>query len=117
MRIFISWSGEQSLHLGKVLHGWLPNVIQEVEPFLSVEDIKKGARWPIELATRLQDCNLGIVCATAQSIRAPWVIYEAGAISKLLDESSLISILYGIEPGDLLHHPLLEIDCNGFGWS
>lgn len=106
MRVFISWSGDKSLHLARLLHMWLPNVIQDVEPFLSEEDIKKGARWSSELANKLRDCNFGIVCATPQSIASPWVLYEAGAISKILDESSLVSILFGVNPADLLHHPL-----------
>ena len=106
MKIFISWSGAKSLHLAKIVHSWLPNVIQNVEPFLSEEDIKKGARWSSELAGKLEECNFGLVCATQESIRSPWVMYEAGAVSKILDESALVSILFDVEPGDLLHHPL-----------
>ncbi|MEQ1717557.1 MAG: toll/interleukin-1 receptor domain-containing protein [Hyphomicrobium sp.] len=106
MKLFISWSGEKSLHLAKILHQWVPNVIQSVEPFLSEEDIKKGTRWAEELAEKLEQSTFGIVCATHQSISSPWVLYEAGAISKIIDSSGLVSLLFGLEPGDLLHHPL-----------
>lgn len=85
MRVFISWSGELSQSIAKELSEWLPSIIQSVEVFYSPEDIKKGENWDSRLTNELQNSKYGIVCLTQENVSAPWIHFEAGALSKTLD--------------------------------
>lgn len=95
MRIFISWSGESSRRAAVVLRDWLPDIFQGIEAFVSSEDIRKGKRWAAEIAAQLDSCNFGIVCLTPENTAAPWVLFEAGALSKSIKEASLYTLLLG----------------------
>jgi hypothetical protein len=44
MKVFISWSGSRSKQIAKILHDWLPIVLQNIEAFMSTEEIEKGMR-------------------------------------------------------------------------
>ncbi|EMM7467636.1 TIR domain-containing protein [Klebsiella pneumoniae] len=73
MNVFISWSGDTSHRVAKVLRDWIPSVIQAVEPYVSSEDIDKGTRWSSDIATELDKSSYGIICLTKQNIHAPWI--------------------------------------------
>lgn len=85
MKVFISWSGKLSELVAKELSEWLPSIIQSVEVFYSPEDIQKGENWDSRLTKELEECKYGIVCLTKENVSAPWVHFEAGALSKSLD--------------------------------
>jgi predicted nucleotide-binding protein len=82
MKVFISWSGTLSHRVATLLRDWLPNVLQAVEPWLSSEDIAPGERWSNEIWAALEAVEVGIICLTAENVRSPWLLFEAGAISK-----------------------------------
>ena len=54
------------------LNGWLPNVIQEVEPFFSPK-IEKGARSIAEINSKLEDTHFGIICLTPDNRTKPCI--------------------------------------------
>jgi hypothetical protein len=107
MKVFLSWSGARSRAIAEALREWIPNVIQAVQPFMSAEDIDKGLRWSSEVAIELEQTGFGIICLTPENLEAPWILFEAGALSKLLDKSFVCPFLFGLEPTDV-NGPLIQ---------
>ena len=110
VKIFISWSGPRSHHIAQALYNWIPRVIQDVKLWISSEDINKGAQWRSELFNELEGTNVGIFCLTPENLKSPWLLFEAGAISKALKESSVCTYLYDLEPTDV-KEPLSSFQC------
>lgn len=110
MKVFISWSGATGKGFAKVLHAWLPNVLQAIKPFFSPDDISKGARWGSEVGSELEASQVGIVVVTRESQAAPWMMFEAGALSKNVGRAKVVPILLDLEPGDL-RGPLMQFQC------
>jgi len=100
MNIFISWSGTRSRALAEVLHGWLQRVLG-IKPFMSSEDIEKGKRWSDIITRSLEDHDVGIICVTPENTKSPWLLFEAGAISKNRENSRTIPLLLGLSPNEL----------------
>ena len=101
MEVFISWSGTRSERVAEALRGWLPGVIQSVNPFMSESDIDKGSRWVSELAIHLDNAQFGLICLTEENLRAPWLLFEAGALSKSLENARVVPYLYGFSQAQL----------------
>ena len=87
MKVFIGWSGAVSRQVAELLRDWLPKVIQVLEPWMSEQDIGKGARWSAEVAHNLQEARVGILCITPENLQSTWIHFEAGALSKVVGES------------------------------
>jgi len=102
MKVFISWSGELSHKIALLLKEWLQDVIQSIEPYVSYEDIDKGARWFTDISINLEDSDFGIICLTPENLNAPWILFEAGALSKSIDRSSVCPFLIGFSPTDVV---------------
>jgi TIR domain-containing protein len=101
MKVFISWSGTGSQMVAEALRDWLPNVIQALNPWMSANDVEKGARWRTDIAVELEQSSIGIICLTPENLNAPWILFEAGALSKLHQNAYICTYLYGLEPSDL----------------
>jgi len=100
--VFISWSGERSRRAAKALWDWLPTVVQAAKPWMSEIDIDKGSRWFHEIAKALEGARIGISCLTAENLQAPWMLFEAGALSKTIDRTRLCTYLLGtLRPQDV----------------
>lgn len=101
MQVFLSWSGDRSRELANALRDYLPLVIQSVTPWFSADDIDKGSRWLADLTSQLQKQSVAIVCITPECVNSPWLLFEAGALSKTLDVSWVCPVLLDIEPSDI----------------
>ncbi len=102
MKVFISWSGPTSHELALLLKDWLSSVIQQVEPFVSSEDIQKGARWFEVIGGHLEETHFGILCLTPDNLAAPWVLFEAGAMAKKLDQAHVAPVLLNVTNAQLV---------------
>lgn len=115
MDIFLSWHGSSSHALAGILREWLQTVLPYTRPWLSSEDIGKGTPWDPELAKRLEATSHAIVCVTTSRVaRAPWVNFEAGAVSKYVDHAHVSPLLVGVSPEDLGGLPLSRFQCTRF---
>lgn len=104
MKVFISWSGEISGKIARILRDWLPYVLPNIQPYVSAEDIEKGTRWSGEISRELDAANFGILCITKDNISSPWLNFEAGALSKTVDSRSpnkVCPFLFGLDPKDI----------------
>jgi hypothetical protein len=101
MRVFISWSGERSKAIAEELRDWLPTIVQSIEPFISTQDVPVGGRGLNMLASELQDCSFGILCLTQENKQGPWIHFEAGALSKVIEASRVVPLLLDLKISDL----------------
>jgi len=76
MKIFISWSGDQSRAVTEALWKLLPDIIQFVEPWVSGRSITAGARWTPEM-------------------------FEAGVLAKTLEDAVVVPYLINMEPPEV----------------
>jgi TIR domain len=113
LKIFLSWSGDLSRELAEALRDWLPAVLQSVKPFFTPNDIEKGARWGKDISQELQASSYGVFCLTKENLTKPWIMFEAGALSKSIDTSRVCPVLFGVDNADL-EGPLVQFQAAPF---
>jgi hypothetical protein len=96
MKVFISWSGQRSKLIAEALREWLPLVIQSLQPWMSAADIDKGAKWSTEISRELEQADFGVSCVTPENLNEPWLLFEAGALSKK-DGARVCTYLWELE--------------------
>jgi hypothetical protein len=114
MKVFISWSGSRSKKVALIFRDWLPSVIQSLEPFVSSEDIDKGSRWNTEIAQELKESTFGIICVTKDNLSAPWLNFEAGALSKTIENNFVAPFLFDVKPSELKGLPISQFQATSF---
>ena len=96
------------------LHGWLPSVIQLLKPYISSEDIAKGTRGMAAISEGLENSSFGIICLTKDNIHAPWLNFEAGALSKSVERSRVAPFLFGVDVLEIREGPLFQFQASRF---
>jgi hypothetical protein len=99
MKVFISWSEERSKKMAEFFFEWLPQVIQAIEPWIS-KDIAKGARSTPEISLELEKSKIGIICLTPENLDNKWILFEAGALSKI-NATKVCTFLLDLTPSDI----------------
>jgi hypothetical protein len=110
MKVFISWSGELSKKVAELISIWLPDTLQGIKTWISSEDIDKGAIWFNEIAGTLSETNFGIICLTSDNINNPWILFEAGALSKGLSKNKVCPLLVNLSATNL-KPPISQFNC------
>ena len=113
MKVFISWSGEPSKKIAEAFRQWIPGVIQAAKPYYTPDDITKGTRWSTEIAKELDASKVGIICLTRNNLNSPWIMFEAGALSKNLEKSKVCPLLFDLEPSEI-EGPLIQFQAAKF---
>ena len=80
---------------------------------MSSEDIDKGSRWSTTISAELEKTNFGILCLTPENVNAPWISFEAGALAKVIDQSNVAPLLFGLQPSDV-QGPLAQFQVTKF---
>lgn len=101
MKVFISWSGERSKIVALAWERLLKDVLQHCIPFMSKSGIEPGETWFNVLAKELQDTHFGIFCLTPENRHAPWILFEAGAVSKHVDKARICPYLFDMQTTDV----------------
>lgn len=112
-KVFISWSGDLSRLLAEEIRVWLPGVLQFVKPYFTPDDVEKGTSWSSSISSELSSSNVGILCLTKDNIENPWILFEAGALSKNFDKSRVCTILFNLDTSDLVG-PLISFQATRF---
>jgi len=100
MKIYIGWSGTRSKQVGKIFNEMLPFFNHESEPFFSPE-MGKGIQWLSTITEELRDSAIGIFCLTRENLNAPWILFEAGALSKGLQKNNVCTFLLDLKTSDI----------------
>ncbi|MEV6744250.1 TIR domain-containing protein [Streptomyces sp. NPDC051080] len=101
MKVFLSWSGERSRQVAEALRYWLPDVIQEIDPWVSSQDIAKGGRGIDEITHELAATDFGIICVTPENEASRWINFEAGSLAKKFEIAHVAPFLIDMKIADL----------------
>jgi hypothetical protein len=75
---------------------------------MSEADIGAGKRWSPAIAKALADSKVGIFCVTPENQHSPWLLFEAGAVAKTIEDTIVCPYLIDMAPADLEKGPLTE---------
>lgn len=74
------------------LSDWLPQVINQVEPWMSANSIESGKPSIAQITEALETTNFGIICVTPENQHETWLNFEAGALAKAVKSASASAI-------------------------
>lgn len=109
MKIFISWSGERSKAVAEILCEWIQLVLQSSKPWISSNGIERGALWFNNIMDELADTKIGVFCLTRENKDRPWILFEAGAVTKGQDVARVCTLLIDL-PSTELEPPLSQFN-------
>lgn len=107
--VFFSWSGNKSKEIALKFKELFGSVFTpSIKSFMSMKDIGAGKRSIDELFNALERCNYGVSFVDTENAKEPWIQFEAGALSKLIDVSQVMVLILDDNMQSLEHTPLNE---------
>jgi adenine/guanine phosphoribosyltransferase-like PRPP-binding protein len=104
-KVFISWSQSPSKEIASSLKNWLRTLMDDVNVWVSSEDIHLGQDWRKTLRDALETSNYAVLCVTPQNVDSPWIAMETGAIAMKSEQGFFaVPVLFGLEERDLPSH-------------
>ncbi len=113
MKVFISWSGERSHAVAMALHDELQCLMNEVEPYISSEDIEKGTAWFPQISDNLANSDFGIICLTPENAESRWVHFESGALACKFSNKKVAPLLIDLKEAEI-RPPLSQLNYTSF---
>ena len=104
--IFISWSTDPARKIAELLKDLLEKIFcvnPDILFFVSSSEdggIDVGARFRNIIDDNLQKSNYGILILTKNNELRPWLMFEAGALSKNINLSRIVPILFTLKEGE-----------------
>lgn len=102
MKIFMSWSGDQSKKIAELVKNFLDKVVQLSHPFISSRNIELGSLWHNQVIREANETNYGLLFITPESRDSPWLHFEAGMLLKDLEKDRIVPILFGIKISEII---------------
>ena len=70
---------------------------------MSDADNDKGSRGLNEIGAALEGMRVGITCLTPENLEAPWLLFEAGALSKSISDATRLCtyLIGGLQSRDI----------------
>lgn len=99
MKLFISWSGEESREYAELLQEFLPQFIQILQPWISV-NIEKGSIGEEQIFSALSNADAVLFCFTKTNLKSHWMHFEAGVFAGL-QSKEMYTVLFDLDPKEL----------------
>ena len=77
------------MRVASVWHDLVKELFDGVEPFMSEQNIGAGERGLPKIASELSGSSFGIIVVTQENQKSQWLNYEAGALSKDLEDQTV----------------------------
>lgn len=87
MKVFLSWSGTYSRTHADIFREWIALIFPDIDFFISSQDIDMGERGIEKIEQNLSMYEFGVIFVSRESLNAPWLYYEAGALSRELKDA------------------------------
>lgn len=122
-KIFISWSGKPSQRIASALRKLLLHLFDNVEPFVSADDLHLGRFGVQQIHSELAGTSFGILIVTTRNQHAQWLNFEAGSLARSIpddDGARVVPLLIDFQDTTELTGPIsglqwvraTEIDMN-----
>jgi predicted nucleotide-binding protein len=115
VKVFLSWSGQQSRDAAVLLRDFIPQVLQEVEPWLADGDLQSGQSIGHSINSAIETSDVAIACVTRANMSSTWMNYELGVAAS--SQKPILPVLVNLEPSELVaplsSHLAIRLDRTG----